>query len=460
MGMQYAFQTPTSLHLVLDFCSGGELFFHLSRFGKFPEHVARFYTAELVLAVEFLHQKGVAYRDLKPENVLLDAAGHIKLGDFGLCKCDIFDATQGATSMCGTPEYMAPEIITKVGHGTGVDWWSLGMLMFEMLTGLPPWFTKDRQKLFQRLRCAPLKVPSFLSRECARLIGGLLERNPRERLGVKGGVASIKRHAFFSLKYTQKSVSPKALAKFFEKRPVPRVYVYETVSEDFDWSRIAMKECTPPVDPRRQEVGSGGGSGGGKGGGGGGLGDGGGDEDDTSENAAAVIKNFDECFTTLALEEDDGSAGAGAGAKDSNDEDDTFTRFSRFSFSGFDVASDEQPGTDEDDNEATEIARLERELALLKAQVEADYESENEGCDDDIQDEQKVVLTRQPGSEGASSGSGEIHMTGDEIQTPLMTPEEKPGEKGPVQRRNGDELEVNRSNRRSGIFRWFMGATM
>ncbi len=159
MKLHYAFQTGRKLYLVLDYCPGGELFFHLSRFKRFPEGVVRFYSAELVLALQHLHDSGIIYRDIKPENILLDRDGHLKLGDFGLAKDGINQATTGAQSVCGTPEYMAPEVISKAGHGTAVDWWGLGMLMYEMLTGLPPWYTKDRQKLFERLRSAPLVIP-------------------------------------------------------------------------------------------------------------------------------------------------------------------------------------------------------------------------------------------------------------------------------------------------------------
>ncbi len=163
MKLQYAFQTGRKLYLVLDYCPGGELFFHLSRFKRFPESVVRFYSAELVLALQHLHDSGIIYRDIKPENILLDRDGHLKLGDFGLAKDGINQATSGAQSVCGTPEYMAPEVISKAGHGTAVDWWGLGMLMYEMLTGLPPWYTKDRQKLFERLRSAPLVIPKVIA---------------------------------------------------------------------------------------------------------------------------------------------------------------------------------------------------------------------------------------------------------------------------------------------------------
>lgn len=198
MKMHYAFQTAEKLYLVLDYCPGGELFFHLSRYRRFQEPVARFYAAELLLAIGHLHKNGIIYRDLKPENVLLDAYGHVKLGDFGLAKDGIRHPTQGAKSTCGTPEYMAPEVLNQGGHGFCVDYWGLGMILYEMMTGLPPWYTTDRSKLFRRLRSAPLVFPKevVFSSQCRSCIAGLLEREPRMRLGVMG-LRSAMRHEFF-----------------------------------------------------------------------------------------------------------------------------------------------------------------------------------------------------------------------------------------------------------------------
>jgi serum/glucocorticoid-regulated kinase 2 len=196
MKVHYAFQTEDKLYLVLDYCPGGELFFHLSRFRRFPERVARFYAAELLLAIGHLHKRGIIYRDLKPENVLLDAEGHVKLGDFGLAKAGIRHPCEGAVSMCGTPEYMAPEVLNQAGHGFCVDYWGLGMLVFEMMTGLPPWYTTDRAKLFRRLKSAPLDIPSYFSSHSASCVAQLLERDPRRRLGVSGIRMSME-HDFF-----------------------------------------------------------------------------------------------------------------------------------------------------------------------------------------------------------------------------------------------------------------------
>jgi serum/glucocorticoid-regulated kinase 2 len=196
MKLHFAFQTDDRLFLVLDYCAGGELFFHLSRHRRFPETWTRFYAAELLLALAHLHSKGIIYRDLKPENVLLDAEGHVKLGDFGLAKAGITHPYKGATSMCGTPEYMAPEILQGLGHGFCADYWGLGMLTYEMMTGLPPWYTTDRNLLYQRLRSAPLQIPSSFSPQVSSCIIALLQRDPRRRLGVRGPRSAMA-HDFF-----------------------------------------------------------------------------------------------------------------------------------------------------------------------------------------------------------------------------------------------------------------------
>eukprot|EP00555_Chaetoceros_dichaeta_P006414 CAMPEP_0198261946 /NCGR_PEP_ID=MMETSP1447-20131203/10546_1 /TAXON_ID=420782 /ORGANISM="Chaetoceros dichaeta, Strain CCMP1751" /LENGTH=715 /DNA_ID=CAMNT_0043950005 /DNA_START=219 /DNA_END=2366 /DNA_ORIENTATION=- len=196
MKLHFAFQTEDKLFFVLDYCAGGELFFHLSRARRFSEKWARFYAGELLLALGHCHDSGIIYRDLKPENVLLDSDGHVKLGDFGLAKDNISHAYRGANSMCGTPEYMAPEILQQLGHGWCVDYWGLGMLVYEMMTGLPPWYTKDRPTLYRRLKSAPLDIPPFFSSKASSFVYSLLQRDPRRRLGV-GGKSHVKAHKFF-----------------------------------------------------------------------------------------------------------------------------------------------------------------------------------------------------------------------------------------------------------------------
>lgn len=219
--LHYAFQTDVKLYFVLDYAAGGELFFHLSRMKKFPDYMARFYAAEIALALDAMHQHGVVYRDLKPENILLDGEGHIKLADFGLAKEGVVNPTEGASSLCGTPEYLSPEVLDRQGHGTAVDWWNLGMVLYEMLTGLPPWYTTDRDKLFDRLRNAPLKFPFYVGRPAASLIQALLNRNPVQRLG-SGGGAEVRSHGFF---------------------------------HNLDWDAMYRREIPPPFNPcRNQDV--------------------------------------------------------------------------------------------------------------------------------------------------------------------------------------------------------------
>jgi serine/threonine protein kinase len=194
--LHYAFQTREKLYFVLDYCPGGDLFFHLSRCGCFPEPMAKFYTAEIILALIHLHEQGIVYRDLKPENIMLDVDGHVKLADFGLAKEGITSQLDGTYTMCGTPEYLPPEILNRGGHGTAVDWWNLGMVLYEMLTGRPPWYTQDRHELFNRLRNAELEFPEGLSIDAMDLIRGLLIRDPSKRLGAMDP-REITYHPFF-----------------------------------------------------------------------------------------------------------------------------------------------------------------------------------------------------------------------------------------------------------------------
>jgi len=216
VSLLYAFQTPKKLYFVMEYCPGGELFFHLSRAGKFSENRCRFYASEICLAIQYLHEMNVIYRDLKPENVLLDHVGHVKITDFGLSKEGISD-NYSAKSMCGTPEYLAPEILDRKGHGKAVDWYSLGALMFEMLTGLPPFYTRDREKLFERIRRGELSYPTTIQEKAKDLLSKMLCRDPERRLGASHeDAAEIKRHPFFA---------------------------------DVDWDRVYKKLYHPPFSP-------------------------------------------------------------------------------------------------------------------------------------------------------------------------------------------------------------------
>jgi len=222
VSLHYAFQTPKKLYFILEYCPGGELFYHISRAGRFSEGRGRFYASEILLAIEYLHRLNIIYRDLKPENILLDAHGHVKITDFGLSKEGIED-NYSAKSMCGTPEYLAPEILDKRGHGKAVDWYSLGALTYEMLTGLPPFYTRDREKLFERIRSGKLAYPSYMTEVAKELLKALLRGNPADRLG--GGSCDgeeVKAHAFF---------------------------------RGLDWIAVQQRRITPPFHPRVSRVG-------------------------------------------------------------------------------------------------------------------------------------------------------------------------------------------------------------
>ncbi|XP_071534626.1 ribosomal protein S6 kinase beta-1-like isoform X2 [Panulirus ornatus] len=193
----YAFQTGGKLYLILEYLSGGELFMHLEREGIFMEDTACFYISEIILALEHLHSEGIIYRDLKPENILLDSYGHVKLTDFGLCKEKIQDDSVTHT-FCGTIEYMAPEILTRTGHGKAVDWWSLGALMYDMLTGAPPFTAENRKKTIEKILKGRLNLPPYLTPDARDLIRKLLKRQVSQRLGSGPDDGEpIKRHLFF-----------------------------------------------------------------------------------------------------------------------------------------------------------------------------------------------------------------------------------------------------------------------
>jgi serine/threonine protein kinase len=198
VGLTMAFQTSDKLFFVLDYCAGGELFFHLGKLGRFPEDRAKFYAAQITLALEYVHNLGVIYRDLKPENVLLDDKGNIRLTDFGLSKEGVRGHSSGASSFCGTPEYIAPEVLKRQGHGRAVDWWSLGALLYEMISGLPPFYSRNRETMFDKIMKAEITFPQQMSMDAKDILSKLLVRDPQQRLGSgEGDAAELKAHPFF-----------------------------------------------------------------------------------------------------------------------------------------------------------------------------------------------------------------------------------------------------------------------
>jgi len=212
--LQYAFQTEGKLYLILDFLRGGDLFTRLSKEVMFTEDDVKFYLAELALALSHLHSIGIIYRDLKPENILLDSEGHIAVTDFGLSK-EGFE--EKAFSFCGTVEYMAPEVVNRRGHDFTADWWSYGVLMYEMLTGRLPFQGEDRKETMNQILKAKLGMPQYLSPEAQALLRALFKRNPANRLGGgSNGINDIKNHPFFA---------------------------------SIDWDKLMKKKITPPFQP-------------------------------------------------------------------------------------------------------------------------------------------------------------------------------------------------------------------
>ncbi|KAL7009234.1 Serine/threonine-protein kinase [Cystobasidiomycetes sp. EMM_F5] len=200
LGLKFSFQSETELFLVMDFKSGGELFHHLQREGRFTEERARFYAAEITLAFEYLHKYNIVYRDLKPENILLDATGHIVLCDFGLSKPDL-PSNALTNTFCGTTEYLAPEVLLDDhGYSQTVDFWSLGVLLFEMCCGWSPFYAEDTQQMYKNICFGKIKFPrGVIGDDGKQFVKGLLNRNPAHRLGSKRDAGELKEHPFFKM---------------------------------------------------------------------------------------------------------------------------------------------------------------------------------------------------------------------------------------------------------------------
>lgn len=219
VSLYYAFQDNKKLYLVTEFMQGGELFYHLRKEGIFKESRAKFYLCEIVLALEQLHSNGCIYRDLKPENILIDLNGHIKLTDFGLSKIVLSKKDdERAFTICGTPEYLAPEVIMDKGYDKTVDWWSLGALFYEMLCGFSPFKTSQRDKLDIKLYTKSITMHAFFSEDIKSLINQLLKVNPKERLGYgKKGSQNVKNHPYFKNIDWEVVASKKIPAPFIPK---------------------------------------------------------------------------------------------------------------------------------------------------------------------------------------------------------------------------------------------------
>jgi len=194
MKLYYTYQTTDKLFYIMDYVNGGELFFHLEREGHFSVERTRFYIAELLLALEYLHENGVVYRDIKTENILLNADGHIVLTDFGLSK--ELSTSARTSTLCGTPVYLPPEMLLKQEYGKAVDFWSLGILLYEMLVGDVPFYHDNVQKMFRKIVQEEVTIPpEYAGSTVAELIQKLLKKNPQERLTNFG---DMKKQPFFA----------------------------------------------------------------------------------------------------------------------------------------------------------------------------------------------------------------------------------------------------------------------
>jgi serine/threonine protein kinase len=224
--LHYAFQTPERLFMVMDYAQGGELFVHIRKMGRLTENTTRFYAAEILLGLDWLHERGIIYRDLKPENVLLDHEGHIKLSDFGLSKLGLA-SDRFTFSVCGTPEYMAPEVLEGGGHDKAVDYWGLGTLIYEMLAGCAPIIHQDRRNrrvILQTIKNTKLDMKDWFSAEATDLITKLLHPKVanRQRSRRLTNVTRIKAHPFFgAINWTDlanKAVEPPYKPSISEER--------------------------------------------------------------------------------------------------------------------------------------------------------------------------------------------------------------------------------------------------
>ena len=211
--LHYSFQTPENLYMIIDYCPLGDLSYQI-QMSLLEEDEAKFYIAELILAIEYLHQHDIIYRDLKPENILIDEDGHIKLADFGLAKENVSTNTPNKT-FCGSPQYLSPEMLSKEGTTKASDIYGIGAILFELISGAPPFFSQDENLMYKNISENKLMFPEFFSEEIKDLLTKMLDKNPKNRIGIENDKSDLKNHEFF---------------------------------RDINWDDILQKKVKPPVE--------------------------------------------------------------------------------------------------------------------------------------------------------------------------------------------------------------------
>ncbi|EGR28367.1 protein kinase domain protein, partial [Ichthyophthirius multifiliis] len=239
--VKYAFQNSVKLYIVMEFCQGGDIFNHMVKHPCFPENKVKFYAVEIFLAIKTLHENQILYRDLKPENILITSSGNIKLTDFGLSKSQ-FKNKQLTYTYCGTPEYMSPEMLKKEGHDFSTDWWSYGAVIYEMLNGAPPFYSKNQKDMIENIKKTDVQLGKNLSVECQDFLKGLLQRDVFKLGNGPNGAQDIQNHSFFKNidweSFLQLKVEPPFIPKICNR------YDLSNIDQDF----VRQKSCDTPFE--------------------------------------------------------------------------------------------------------------------------------------------------------------------------------------------------------------------
>lgn len=240
------FQDAEFVYMIMEFVLGGEVFSQLRQSGRFTNEASRFFAAEIVLAIESLHKQNIVYRDLKPENLLIDRHGHIKITDFGFAK-KVEDRTW---TLCGTPEYLAPEIIQSKGHGKAVDWWALGILIYEMLAGYPPFYDENPFGIYQKILAGRIEFPRHFEPHAKDLIRKLLTADRTKRYGcLKNAAEDVKQHKWF------RSVNWDRTYNREVKPPMIPGFRSEDDTSNFDeYPDSDVDEDRPQLKPKHREL--------------------------------------------------------------------------------------------------------------------------------------------------------------------------------------------------------------